>query len=103
MLSAKEARKLAGVVDEDDLKQKIERLLNSIRSLAQDDNLSEEQRRRCATGYQHRDDADLWTDGGYNGTEEWKKAKEILENLGYEVSFFYEEKQFVNMYTLIKW
>jgi hypothetical protein len=45
----------------------------------------------------------LWIRGGYNHTEDWKAARKILMDLGYTVEFYYNESQFVDMYTLIKW
>lgn len=46
---------------------------------------------------------DLWTTGAYNRTKKYTEAVAILEGLGYTVEFFYEERQFVNMYTIIRW
>jgi hypothetical protein len=45
----------------------------------------------------------FWVNEGYVGTEKYKAACKILEENGYTVEFFYEEKQFVNMYTVVKW
>ena len=47
--------------------------------------------------------SDFWTRGGYSRTEDWKAACKELESLGFKVSFFYEELQFVNMYTKVEW
>jgi len=46
---------------------------------------------------------DLFVKGGYNNTKEYKEVKRILEALGFKVEFFYEENQYINMYTIIKW
>lgn len=46
---------------------------------------------------------DFWVYGGYKGTKEWLEAKSILEKDGFTVKFFYEERQFVDMYTIVKW
>lgn len=46
---------------------------------------------------------DFWVHGGYQGTKEWMEAKSILEKDGFTVEFFYEERQFVDMYTIVKW
>ena len=46
---------------------------------------------------------DFWARGGYSKTPEWTKALQLLTAEGFQVDFFYEEKQFVNMYTLVKW
>lgn len=46
---------------------------------------------------------DFWCRGGYDNTESYKQAVKMLEELGFKVEFFYEELQFVNMYTIVKW
>lgn len=45
----------------------------------------------------------FWVNEGYRPTERYKQACKELEGLGYKVSFFYEELQFVNMYTVVEW
>jgi hypothetical protein len=35
--------------------------------------------------------------------QEYKQACQILEGDGYTVKFFYEERQFVAMYTTVEW
>jgi len=46
---------------------------------------------------------DWWANEGYSGSAEYKQACMILEGDGYKVKFFYEERQFVDMYTLVEW
>lgn len=46
---------------------------------------------------------DFWEKGGYNGTREWKMACDILKSYGFNVRFFYEERQFVDMYMIVSW
>ena len=46
---------------------------------------------------------DWWANAGYSKTNEYKQACMILEGDGYKVSFFYEERQFVDMYTVVEW
>ena len=46
---------------------------------------------------------DWWANEGYGGTVEYKLACKILEDDGYKVCFFYEERQFVDMYTIVEW
>jgi hypothetical protein len=41
--------------------------------------------------------------GGYSQTKEWREAKKILEQDGFVVTFYYEELQFVNMFTIVSW
>lgn len=93
MITAEQAKKLAGPT----LEEKVEALGAKIEELAK-------QGKRCLyTGYQYREDEDLWIHGGYSNSEDWKKAKQLLESKGFKVSFFYEERQFVDMYTIISW
>lgn len=94
MLTATEARRLAGPT----VAERVESLLSSVKAEAEKGN-------RCLkTGWTHKEDSDLWENGGYHSTEEWQKAKEILEKLGYKVTFYYNEaSQFVDMYTLVEW
>lgn len=95
-LTAEEARHLAGPT----LNEKIDCLLESIRSLAMN------RRRSCRTSYDHKQHNDLWVDCGYsdNKTKDWSEAKKILQGLGYKVSFYYSEGSMaVDMYTLIEW
>lgn len=54
------------------------------------------------TGYEYKEDKWLW-EYGCNRSPDWFEAKNILENLGYMVSFVYDEQQFFNMHTLIEW
>jgi hypothetical protein len=44
-----------------------------------------------------------WANSGYGGTKDYKQACDILRADGYTVEFFYEERQFVDMYTVVKW
>jgi hypothetical protein len=45
----------------------------------------------------------FWVHEGYSQTNDYKEACVILEGLGYKVRFFYEERQFVDMYTVVEW
>lgn len=45
----------------------------------------------------------FWANGGYGNEKNWTEAKKQLEDLGYKVTFFYEERQFVNMFTVVEW
>lgn len=45
----------------------------------------------------------FWANEGYSKTTNYQEAVSILQGLGYKVEFFYEERQFVNMYTIIEW
>lgn len=47
--------------------------------------------------------SNLWVNGGYSKTEDYKKACKMLTDLGFTVEFFYEERQFVSMFTVVKW
>lgn len=39
----------------------------------------------------------------YSNTEYWKKFEQYMKNLGFDVSLFYKESQFVDMRITIKW
>lgn len=45
----------------------------------------------------------FWVTDGYGRTEKYKKACKQLEELGFKVDFFYQENQFVTMYTVVEW
>jgi len=82
------------------LDEKIDALLDAIEIKAKD---KEKKERSLKTSWEHKEDRDLWVDGGYIQNSEWKEAKKILEDLGYTVKFVYKETQFVDMYTLVEW
>lgn len=44
-----------------------------------------------------------WQREGYNETTAFKKAKKVLEDDGFKVKYFYEEKQFVDMGITVSW
>jgi len=85
-ITAQEARKLAGPT----VQERVDDVYPLIRSAA-------EKKKRSITLH------DWWADQGYGGTEEYKQACKLLEADGFKVSFFYEERQFVNMYTVVEW
>ena len=86
-ITAQEARELAGPT----VSERVEEVYPKIREAA------EKKRRRVAL---HED---FWVNGGYRGTKEWKEACELLRKDGFIVKFFYEERQFVDMYTVVEW
>lgn len=45
----------------------------------------------------------FWVHDGYSRTDAYNQACMILEGDGYKVRFFYEERQFVDMYTIVEW
>jgi hypothetical protein len=92
-LTAEQARIIVGKT----LDEKIDCLLESVLINAND------KKRSLKCGWEHDEDRDLWIDGGYHSSVPWSEAKKILEDLGYKVSFYYKESQFVDMYTLIEW
>lgn len=61
--------------------------------------------REAASKKQHQIQlhGDLWTQGGYSTNQMWLAAKQQLESDGYKVSFYYNERQFVDMYTVVEW
>jgi hypothetical protein len=91
--TASEAKELAGKT----VTEKVDDILTVIKERATN------KERFLRTGYQYTNDEDLWIQGGYSETKEWKEAKKQLEELGFKVTFYYKELQFVDMYTLIEW
>jgi len=85
-LTAKEAREIAGFTEEEKANEAISLFLKTIKKLAT------EKKRECRTGYDHRENEDIWIYGGYKKTSLWKLCKNKLENLGYDVSFFFTKK-----------
>lgn len=97
MITAAEARKLAGPT----VQEKVEALLVAVEEAAKN------KKRSLKTGWEYKEDQDLWISGGYGGnggTAEWKEAVKILKDLGYKVKFYYMEQSIaVDMYTLVEW
>lgn len=86
-LTATQAREIAGpTIDE-----RVDAALVDIRAAA------EKKKREVALH------GDFWVHGGYGDKPKYRAACGILRKLGYTVEFFYEELQFVNMYTVVKW
>lgn len=90
-LTAAQARDIAGPTAEERLEMRLDEALNAVREAA------EKKKREIALH------GDFWANGGYGQTADWIAACNGLRALGYEVDFFYEERQFVNMYTIVKW
>ena len=85
-ITAQEARKLAGPT----VQERVDEVYPLIREAA------EKGKRSIALH-------DWWAHEGFGGTVEYKQACKILEGDGYKVRFFYEERQFVDMYTVVEW
>lgn len=86
-ITAQEARKLAGPT----VQEHVDDVYPLIREAA------EKGQRSVAL----RDS--FWVQGGYSKTDAYKQACMVLEGDGYKVRFFYEERQFVDMYTIVEW
>jgi hypothetical protein len=87
-ITAAEARELAGPI----VQERVEAVYPLIREAA------EKKQRRLALH------SAFWVNGGYSESKEWKEACELLRKDGFTVSFFYyEERQFVDMYTIVEW
>ena len=86
-ITAKEARELAGPSVQDRVRAAYELI------------------RAAAEKKQHEVHlkSEFWTRGGYRKDKEYLEAVSILEQDGFEVLFFYEERQFVDLYTIVKW
>ena len=86
-ITAAEARELAGPTVE----ERVDEAYESIRKAAT-------KKQRCIYLKDH-----FWSHGGYSGSDEYQAAVRLLEAAGYKVRFFYEERQFVDMYTIVEW
>ena len=91
MITAAEARELAGPTFEERVAGELEHAYAKIHEAAKN-------KRRSVNLVN-----EFWTRGGYNSTPEYKAAVKKLEEFGYKVWFHYEELQFVNMYTVVEW
>ena len=91
VITAKEARELAGPTDAELAEKALETAFREIRFAA-----AEKQR-----SIHFRDD--FWARGGYDDAKSYKLAVERLEELGFDVNFFYEADQFVDMGVVISW
>lgn len=85
-ITAAEARKLAGPT----VQERVDEVYPKIREAA-------------TKGERSIHLHDFWAHEGYSKTAEYKQACMILEGEGYKVRFFYEERQFVDMYTIVEW
>ena len=85
-ITAQEARALAGPT----VQERVDEVYPKIREAAE-------------KGKRYVNLHDWWANAGYSKTNEYKQACMILEGDGYKVSFFYEERQFVDMYTVVEW
>ncbi len=90
-LTAAEARNLAGPTFDETVNAMVDGALAYIRQVAE------------KKGREVHLNAPEWVHGGYSQSKEWKAATAELQRLGYTVELFYEERQFVNMYTVVKW
>lgn len=87
MITAKEARDLAGPSWEEQLVFAYDEIRKAARN---------KQRKVLLRN-------EFWTRGGYDCADEYKAAVKKLEELGFTVKFHYEALQFVNMYTVVQW
>lgn len=85
-ITAAEARKLAGPT----VQERVDEVYPLIREAAE-------------KGKREIHLHEWWAHEGYAGSVEYKQAVKILEGDGYKVRFFYEERQFVDMYTVVEW
>lgn len=87
MITANEARGLAGP----SVQERVDMIEDTIRKAA-------ENKKRSVALHDS-----FWVNEGYSQTNDYKQAVKILEGLGFKVRFFYEERQFVDMYTIVEW
>ncbi|MCA7086098.1 hypothetical protein K7G19_21130 [Cupriavidus sp. DB3] len=92
-LTAAEAREIAGPT----VSERVDLALDRIREAAE-----KKQREVALHG-------DFWAHGGYGSdrtttlAKQYDEAVRQLKDLGFKVRFFYEERQFVDMYTIVEW
>lgn len=92
-LTAAEAREIAGPT----VTERVDAAIDMIRAAA-------EKKQRKVSLHD-----DFWVNGGYGSdrtttlAKQYDEAVKQLKELGFKVSFFYEERQFVNMYTVVEW
>jgi hypothetical protein len=91
MITAKEARELAGPTKEELIDEELALVYQKIEEAAK------------AKKRSIQLTSSFWTYGGYSGSESYYEAVRQLEDLGYSVKFHYEELQFVNIYTSVEW
>lgn len=86
-ITAKEARDLAGPTVEEQVADVFEKI------------------REAATSGKRRLHlhGQFWAYGGYHNKPDWLAAKKLLEDQGFVVTFYYNESQFVDMYTVVEW
>lgn len=87
MLTAEQARKLAGPTPE----EYVQSALTHIEKAAKDG------KRKIVL----RDEP--WARGHYEGSDQFKVCRKLLTELGYKVSMLYEGRQFVDLGTIIEW
>ena len=88
MISALEARKLAGPTPQDRVHMLEPEIKKAALERKHSINLHDE----------------FWTREAYSGTTEYQQAKLILEGLGYKVDFYYQEHSIaVDYYTIVSW
>jgi hypothetical protein len=86
-ITAEEARKLAGAT----AAEHVEAVYPLIREAA-----TNQKHRLCLHD-------EFWVKEGYSVTEKYREACATLTADGYKVRFYYEEHQFVSMYTIVEW
>ncbi|WP_404991209.1 hypothetical protein [Cupriavidus pauculus] len=92
-LTAAKAREIAGPTPA----ERVDAALDKIREAA-------EHKKRSVALHD-----EFWVNGGYGSdrstllAKQYDEAVKQLTELGYKVRFFYEERQFVDMYTIVEW
>lgn len=93
-LTADAARKLAGKT----IEEKVDSILVAIEDFAKNG------KRRLDAPGDYKEDRDLWSTEGYKDSSQYKEAKKALEDLGYTVSYYYDDStQLGDAYTIIEW
>jgi hypothetical protein len=86
-ITAAEARKLVGPT----VQERVDEVYPLIRKAAE------------AGQREIRLHGEFWENEGYSKTDDYKQACSLLEADGFGVRFYYEERQFVDMGTIVEW
>ena len=95
MIAADEASKLAGNKTRYDIEEYVDSELEKVSIIIE--TAAKDNKRRITLN------DELWYCGGYHNSDEFKLAKKKLEDLGFKVTYIYEDGQFANMFTKVEW
>lgn len=89
-ITAEEAKQLAGPTPQERVEEVLSKIKLAAKNKQRSLNLTDE----------------WWSYAGYEGEAkrpDYAECCKLLRDRGFQIDFFYEERQFVNMYVIIKW